>query len=84
MDKNFLTLTMQVQVDIAFDQLVKIAKRLPEKQWKKLKDEVEKDTNKSVETSDLEALLLSAPTFSKKQLDEISKTRNAINEWRTE
>lgn len=84
MDKNFLTLTMQVQVDIAFDQLVKIAKRLPEKQWKKLKDEVEKDTDKSVETSDLEALLLSAPTFSKKQLDEISKTRNAINEWRTE
>ena len=32
---------MQVQVDIEFDQLVKIAKKLPAKQWTKLKAEVE-------------------------------------------
>ena len=31
---------MQVQIDIAFDQLVQLAKRLPVKQWAKLKQEV--------------------------------------------
>lgn len=31
---------MQIQVDIGFDQLVKIAKRLSENQWTKLKEEV--------------------------------------------
>ncbi len=34
---------MQVQVDINFDQLVQIAKKLPDTQWNKLKEEVEKD-----------------------------------------
>lgn len=33
--------------------------------------------------AELENFLLSAPTFSKKQLDEIAKTRKAINQWRT-
>ncbi len=32
---------MQVQVDIEFNQLVQIAKKLPAKQWTKLKAEVE-------------------------------------------
>jgi hypothetical protein len=40
--------------------------------------------NKSTSAnSDLEAFLLTAPTFTKKQLDEIAKTRKAINQWRT-
>lgn len=74
---------MRVQVDIEFDQLVQLAKRLPSNQWTKLKQEVDKkqSTNKSVTA--LETFLLSAPTFSKKQLDEIAKTRKAINQWRT-
>jgi hypothetical protein len=32
---------------------------------------------------DFEALLLTGPTFSKKQLDSIAKTRRAINRWRS-
>jgi hypothetical protein len=31
----------------------------------------------------LKPFLLMAPTFTKKQLDEIVKTRKAINQWRT-
>jgi len=34
---------MQVQVDIEFEQLVNIVKKLPATQWNKLKQEVEKD-----------------------------------------
>ena len=74
---------MQVQVDIEFEQLVKLAKQLPDTQWKKLKIEVEKEKEQTGTTSDLEQFLLSAPTFTKKQLDEIAKTRKRISQWRT-
>jgi len=74
---------MQVQVDIGFDQLVQLAKRLPATQWTKLKQAVDSEKVADKESSDLEAFLLSAPTFTKKQFDEIAKTRKAINQWRT-
>lgn len=73
---------MQIQVDIGFEQLVKIAKRLPENQWTRLKEEVEKETIESNAAPDLESLLLSAPTFDENQLNDIEKTRKAINQWR--
>ena len=74
---------MQVQVDIEFEQLVELAKQLPPTQWTKLKSEVEKTEQETNTTSDLEDFLLSAPTFSKKQFDEIAKARKAISQWRT-
>jgi hypothetical protein len=75
---------MQVQLDIGFEQLVQLAKSLPRRQWIQLKKEVDhtSDMDKA-EKNELEALLLSAPTFSGQQLDEIAKTTKAINEWRT-
>jgi hypothetical protein len=74
---------MQIEVDIAFDQLVKLAKKLPVNQWAKLKTEVDKETKMDSKASELEKFLLTAPTFTKKQLNEIEKTRKAINQWRT-
>ncbi len=74
---------MQTQVNIEFDQLVELAKQLPTTQWTKLKKEVEEKASNAKQNSDLVSLLLSAPTYSKKQLDEIAKTRKAINQWRT-
>lgn len=74
---------MQAQVDIEFEQLVKLAKQLPFAQWTKLKKEVEEKEAGSEQNSDLVSLLLAAPTYSRRQLDEVAKTRKAINEWRT-
>lgn len=74
---------MQAQVDIEFEQLVKLAKQLPTTQWTKLKREVEEKVVNPEQNPDLVSLLLSAPTYSKKQLDEVAKTRKAINQWRT-
>lgn len=74
---------MQTQVNIEFDQLVELAKQLPSKKWEKLKKEVEETKSGSNQNSDLVSLLLSAPTFSRKQLDEMARTRKAINQWRT-
>ncbi len=73
---------MQVQVDIEFDQLLKIVKTLPSGQLKQLKAEIEKE-GKSDKSIDLEALLLNGPTATKKQLNTIAKNRKAINQWRT-
>lgn len=72
---------MQVQVDIGFDQLLKIIKTLPSKQLNQLKAEIEKET-KDAQSVDLETLLLNGPTASKKQLDAIAKNRKLINQWR--
>ena len=75
---------MQVQVDIGFEQLVSIAKKLPEIQWQALKGEVEKDNDQlKINADDLEAFLLNGPTYSKKQLDVIEENRKAINKWRS-
>jgi hypothetical protein len=74
---------MQVQLDIEFDQLVKLAKRLPVSQWTKLKQQVDKKVKTSRKVSGLESFLMTAPTYTKKQLNEIDKTRKAINQWRT-
>ena len=74
---------MQVNVEIGFEQLVHIAKKLPSKQWRRLKLEVESETKKSKDVFDMETFLLSAPVFDKTQIDKIAKTRKSINQWRT-
>jgi predicted NACHT family NTPase len=74
---------MQVQVDIQFDQLVQLAKRLPPKQWTKLKQEVEAKEPVEKEREEFRKILLGGPTFSKKQLDAVADTRKKIDEWRT-
>lgn len=73
---------MQAQIDIEYNQLVKLVKQLPKKQWTKLKSEVEQNEVPTDTQSDMLTLLLNGPTFNKKQLDEIEKARKEINQWR--
>ena len=73
---------MQIQVDIGFEQLMEIIKKLPANKLSMLKAELGKKTQGKSSAGDLEAFLLSAPTFTKTQIAVISKTRKAINQWR--
>lgn len=73
---------MQVQLDIEFDQILKIIKKLPTRQLKQLKAEIDKET-RSDKPADLETLLLDGSTATKKELDTIAQNRKAINQWRT-
>jgi hypothetical protein len=66
---------MQVQVDIEFDQLVKIVRSLPAVKLKQLKAEIDKEAEISRSTIDLENLLLKGPTATTKQLQTIAKNR---------
>ena len=73
---------MQIQVDIGFDDLIRIVKELPKEQLLKFKKELDKQNTNDAQLQDLESFLLAAPTFSDKQLEEIEQTRKAINQWR--
>jgi hypothetical protein len=73
---------MQIQVDIGFDDLIRIVKKLPKDQLLKFKKELEKQNTNDTRLQDLESFLLTAPTFSDKQLEEIERTRKVINQWR--
>lgn len=74
---------MQAQVEIGFDQLVQLVKKLPQKQWAKLKKEIETTIPANKEREDFRNFLLNGPTFSKSQLDQIAETRKQIDEWKT-
>jgi hypothetical protein len=74
---------MQLQVDIEFDQLVKIVKTLPMEKLRQLKAEIENEAKKIKVKTDLRTLLLNGPVATKKQLETIENNRKAINQWRT-
>ena len=74
---------MQVKVDIGFDQLLTIVKKLPIGQLRKLKAEIAKGEKNEKSIIGLENLLLNGPTATKKQLNVILNNRQAINQWRT-
>ncbi len=74
---------MQVQVNIEFDQILRILKTLPSGQLKKLKAELQKESKNTPKGVDLKSLLLSGPVATSKQLDVIANNKKAINQWRT-
>ncbi len=74
---------MQAVVDIKFDELVKIVKNLPENKLSELRAEIEKEATQENDRVSFKSLLLNGPTFSNKQLNDMARTRKAINQWRT-
>jgi|LakMenEpi03Aug12_release.lakeMendotaPanAssembly.Ray.scaffolds.fasta_scaffold2952113_1 hypothetical protein len=73
---------MQVQVDIDFEDLLKIVKTLPPSKIKLLKEELQNKSRAKKSKPDLEALLLKGPVATKKQLALLERNRKAINQWR--
>ena len=74
---------MQLQVDIEFEQLVKIVKMLPSAKLRQLKAEIEKKTINDKTNINLKSLLLKGPVATKKQIEVIENNRKSINQWRT-
>ena len=73
---------MQIQVDIGFDELLDVVKKLPEDQRSILRNELDTKPVKS-RKDNFRDLLLNGPTFSDKQIEAMEETRKAINKWRT-
>lgn len=73
---------MQVQVDITFDQLVDIVKKLPASQLKRLKTIIENETKTQQPNSDFATLLRNGPTATKEQIKAIEHTRKVLSKWK--
>lgn len=75
---------MQVQVNLEYEQLLKIVKILPAGKLRQLlKAAIDHGAKSSTSNDDLENLLLNGPTATKKQLDIIENNRKLINQWKT-
>ncbi|WPU95192.1 hypothetical protein SNE25_06590 [Mucilaginibacter sabulilitoris] len=72
---------MQIQVDIGFENLVKIVKQLPKDQLLRFKKELKKESEEDTQLKDLRSLLLEAPVFTDEQLVTIEQTRKEIDKW---
>jgi hypothetical protein len=73
---------MQAVVDIKFDELLKLVKKLPDTELSKLKSALDKGFKQDKKKLSLKKLLLEGPVFSEKQLELISQTRKSIDQWR--
>ena len=70
-------------IKLGVEELIKLVKQLPDHEFTKLKHELErKSIDKKKSKNDLKEFLLSAPVFSKEQIQSIKDTRSAINKWR--
>lgn len=74
---------MKVQVDIQFEQLLKIVHDLPIQKLNKLKAALNKEQVNKISTKNLLSLLMNGPTATEKELNVIENNRKAINSWRT-
>ncbi len=73
---------MQAVVDIKFDELLKLVKKLPDTELSKLKLALDKDFKQDKRKANLKKLLLEGPVFSERQLEVVLQTRKSINQWR--
>ena len=73
---------MNIDVDISFNKLVGIVKKLSPQQWAQLKAEVDEDQKAKISASELKDLLLNAPSFDENQIKEIEDVREKMNQWR--
>ena len=74
---------MQIQVDIGFENLVKIVKQLPKDQLLRFKKELEMESAKDTEQENFRSFLLDAPVFTDEQIATIEQTRKDIDQWQT-
>lgn len=74
---------MEVQVNIKFNQLLKIVKSLPKSQLNQLLIEIEKKSKIHPPSSQLKELLLNGPVATEEEIETITENRNSINLWRT-
>lgn len=85
---------MELTIDIKYDQILELARQLPNKYKKRLSQEIEKDLKKksegkikisdikyeseNEETKELQQLLLEGPIMSDEQFDNFKKLRKAF------
>jgi hypothetical protein len=73
---------MQVQVEIGFEQLLKIIQTLPSGKLLQLKAEIDNRVAASKDNSNLENLLINGPVATEEELAVIEENRHKFVQWR--
>jgi len=76
---------MELTVNLGFDELLKLIKKLPSNQIAKLKAELDNQSSVAktkTDISEFQQLLLSGPVMTEEQFGEYKKLRKQLNVWR--
>ena len=77
---------MELKIEIAFNEILKLVNQLPPYQLQKLKrvldDKVEPECSKNEDTPPLQKLLLEGPVMSDEEYKVFLENRKMFNSWR--
>ena len=74
---------MDIKVQIPFQQLLDIVKKLPSAQKAKLRKELDEKKSVSKNQDDFIDYLLNGPVYTSQEIQVIEENRKSISEWRT-
>lgn len=74
---------MEIKLDIPFQQLLTVVKRLTPSQKAKLRQELTEEEPAKEDKSDFIEMLLNGPVYSEKDIQTIEDNRKSIAKWRT-
>ena len=73
---------MEIKLDIPFQQLLTVVKRLTPSQKAKLRQELTEEEPAKQDKSDFIEMLLNGPVYSEKDIQTIEDNRKSIAKWR--
>ncbi len=73
---------MEIKLDIPFQQLLTVVKRLTPSQKAKLRQELTEEEPAKEDKSDFIEMLLNGPVYSEKDIQTIEDNRKSIAKWR--
>lgn len=79
-DSNRKSKAMNLNLEIGYEQLLKLVMQLPSKQRKQLAEAIQKaETPPSLQPNNLQELLLTGPVWTEEEYQNVLKTREQLN-----
>ena len=74
---------MEMKVEVPFQKLLELVKRLPPTQQNKLMQELSQNKYKKIKKNHFLDFLVKGPVYSEKEIAIIEQNRKSISAWRT-
>lgn len=71
---------MNINLEIGYEQLLKLVMQLPSKQRKQLAEAIQKAETLSPQPNNLQELLLTGPVWTEEEYQNVLKTREQLNQ----
>jgi hypothetical protein len=73
---------MEIRIDLNYEQILGLIRQLPKKDIEKLTSALQSEISTQKTSTNLEELILEAPTWSESALEDYQKVRDHINKSR--